>query len=144
MQGTTMTRVRLLVAASALGALSLSLSAQSASTTITRSPGNLARDTTVTGPNGKTATYQNTASWANGTYNDSRSVVGFNGKTANYQNYATWGNGAFNSNKSWTGTNGGTVSKATARSGGIVTNTYTGRNGNSRTINRFAGYRRRR
>jgi hypothetical protein len=92
--------------------------------------------------NGKTATYQNNATWGNGSYTDNRDVTGFNGKTTNYQNDRTWGNGTYTDARSYTGVNGGTRTDTVSRSGGVVTNTFTGRNGNSRTVAHAAGSRR--
>lgn len=123
-------------------ALVFTASAQSVATTITGGPGNYSRNTTVTAANGKTATYQNNAAWNNGSYTDSQSVTGFNGKTKTYQDNTSWGNGAYTSTKSSTGFNGRTRTDSVSRSGGMVTNTYTGRNGNSRTLVRSARYRR--
>ncbi len=71
-----------LCASVSLLAGSFVVSAQSSTTTVTNSPGDHSRITTVAGPNGKTATYQNNATWGNGTYTDNRSVTGFNGMTA--------------------------------------------------------------
>lgn len=149
--------------------LALTASAQSASTTIAETPGNYSRDTTVTGPNGKTATIQNQASWGNGSYADTKSVTGFNGKAAtstttasrapgstsrqttvtgfnglssSYENNRSWGNGAYSDTRSYTGVNGGTRTDTVTRGGGLVTNTVTGRMGNSRTYTRPTRYRR--
>ncbi len=100
----------------ALGAgLSLTASAQSSSPTVTRTPGNYSRQTTVTGASGKTAAYQRNATWGNGAYTDTRSFTGVNG-----------------------GARTGTVT----RSGGIVSKTVTGRRGNSRTYSRPARFHR--
>ena len=96
-------------------ALAGGAAAQSATTTITRNPGSYSRDTTVTGVHGKTATYQNNATWGNGVYNDTRS---------------------------FTGVKGGTRTDNVTRSGGVVTNTVTGRNGNSRTFSHRTRFRR--
>ena len=109
-------RVKSFFVASAIGAvLAMTASAQSVATTITGGPGSYSRETTVTGVNGKTATYQ-----------DNRA----------------WGNGSYSGTKSYTGFNGGTRTNSLSRSDGIVTNTVTGRNGNSRTFVRSARYRR--
>ncbi|HEY1949595.1 MAG TPA: hypothetical protein VGG97_21475 [Bryobacteraceae bacterium] len=136
-------RIKPFLSACAIGAaLALTASAQSAVTSVTETPGNYSRDTTVTGANGKTATYQNNAAWANGAYTDNRSVTGFNGKTATYQNNRAWGNGSYSDTKSYTGFNGATRTDSVSRSGGLVSNTYTGRNGNSRTFVRSARFRR--
>jgi hypothetical protein len=102
-------RVTILCAAS-LG-LAFTASAQSVATTVTETPGNYSRATTVTGENGKTATYQNNKSWGNGAYSDTRS---------------------------YTGVNGGTRTDTVSRSDGNITKTVTGRNGNSRTFTRAA------
>lgn len=85
---------------------SLVLSAQSSTTTVTNSPGEHSRDTVVTGPNGKTATYQNNA---------------------------TWGNGAYNATKTYTGPNGKTTTEAVNRRNGQVKKTFTNANGHVRT-----------
>lgn len=165
-----LTRMRRGITAGFVGAAAaVALSAQSATTTVSESPGSSSRTTTVTGANGKTATYQNNAAWGNGAYTDSRSVTGFNGKTANsttsasytpgstsrqtavtgfngrsatYDNNRSWGNGTYSDTKNYRGVNGATRSDTVSRSGGIVSNTFTGRNGNSRTVARFARYRR--
>jgi hypothetical protein len=145
------------------------LSAQSSTTTISNSPGAHARDTTVTGPNGKTATYQNNAAWGNGAYNDNKSVTGFNGKTAtssttathspgsysrnttatgpngktaSYQSNAAWGNGAYNDSRAYTGRNGKTATENVSRSNGRVTKTFGGPNGHTRTYSRPTRFRR--
>jgi hypothetical protein len=55
--------------------LACAASAQSVSTTVTGTPGNYSRDTSVTGPNGKTATYQNNATWGNSSYTDDRTAT---------------------------------------------------------------------
>lgn len=142
---------------------SLILSAQSSTTTITNAPGLHSTDTTITGPSGKTATYQNNASWGNGSYTDNRSVTGFNGKTASstttathssgtysrdtsvtgfngrtssYQKNASWGNGAYNATKVYTGPNGRTGTENINRSNGQLTKTFTGQDGHSRTSSR--------
>jgi hypothetical protein len=96
-------------------AMTFTASAQTKSTAISEGPGYIDRTTSVTGVEGRTATYQNNHSWGNGAYNDTRS---------------------------YTGRNGGTVSDTKTRSGGVVTNTATGRHGNSRTWSRPARYRR--
>lgn len=132
-----------------------------AATSVAAGPDSFSRQTTVTGANGKTATYQNTASWGNGSYNDTRTVTGpngqtasetttashapgsttrettttgFNGKTTTYQNDRSWGNGGYTDTRSYTGQNGGTRTDSVTRNGGMVTNTYTGENGHSRTF----------
>jgi hypothetical protein len=149
--------------------LALTASAQSVATTITETPGSYVRDSTVTGANGRTATYQNDASWGNGSWADTRSVTGVNGKTAtsntsasyapgstsrqttvtgfngqssSYQNNRSWGNGAYADTRSYKGVNGGTRLDTVSRSGGVITNTVTGRNGNSRTLTRPARFHR--
>ena len=96
-------------------AMTLTASAQTRSTTISQGPGYVDRSTTVTGVNGRSATYQNDHSWGNGAYSDTQS---------------------------YTGRNGGTLTDTKTRSGGVVTNTATGRYGNSRTWSRPARYRR--
>jgi hypothetical protein len=120
-----------LLASVLLFAGSFLLPAQSSTTT-----------TTVTGPNGKTATYQNNAAWSKGNYTDNRSVTGFNGKTATYQSNAAWGNGVYNRNRSYTGPNGKTANETTSRSNGQLTKTVTGPNGHSRTYSHPARRRR--
>jgi hypothetical protein len=137
------TRLKRLIAASGLSLIvTLTASAQSATTTITERPGSYSRDTTVTRANGQTATYRNNAAWGNGSYTDNRTVTGFNGKTATYQDNRSWGNGSYTNTRSYTGRNGGTRTDTVTRSGGVVTNTFTGENGNSRTVSHPAGYRR--
>jgi len=123
--------------------------------------GSYSRQGSVTGPNGKTATYQDNGSWGDGAYNDNRqvtgfngrtaesntsaswapgstsrqtTVTGFNGKTSTYQDNRSWGNGMYSNTKSYTGVNGRTGTDTVTRSGGWATNTFTGPNGNSRTI----------
>jgi hypothetical protein len=132
-----------LAAVSALGvALALTASAQSVSTTLTEAPGNYSRDTTVTGVNGKTATSNTIASSTPGSTSRQTTVTGFNGQSSTYQNNRSWGNGSYSDTKSYTGLNGGTRTDTVSRSGGQVTNTVTGRKGNSRTFTRPAHYRR--
>ena len=106
---------RFLVVCAAAAGLAISASAQSVTATTDRSPGSYSRDTTVTGPNGKTATYQNNRSWGNGSYQDTRS---------------------------YTGANGATRTDTRTRGDGRVTNTYTGRKGNSRTFSHAVRFRR--
>ena len=60
-------------------------------------------------------------------------VTGRNGKTATYQNNATWGNGNYTDDRSVTGPNGKTASENINRSNGQLTKTATGPNGHSRT-----------
>lgn len=154
------TRVAIAISAASIG-LTANALAQSSTTIVSREPGNYSQVTTVTGAGGKSATFQDSKSWGGGSYTDNRSIIGFNGKTAtsntsatygsgsasrqttttgfngkttNYSDSASWGNGSFKNDRSYTGVNGGTVSRSTSRAGGIVTNTYTGRNGNSRTF----------
>jgi hypothetical protein len=122
----------------AVGALALTASAQSVATTITQTPGNYSRTTTVTGANGKTATYQDNAAWGNGSFSDNQTLTGFNGKTAAYQNVRSWGDGVYTDSRSATGFNGATRTASVSRSGGVVTRAVTGRNGNSRTFSRLA------
>jgi hypothetical protein len=121
----------ILIASVSLLAGSFLLPAQSSTTT-----------TTVTGPNGKTATYQNNATWSKGNYTDNRSVTGFNGKTATYQSNASWGNGAYNGNRSYTGPNGKTASENVSRINGQLTKTVTGPNSHSRTYSHPVRHRR--
>jgi len=136
-------RTRQVVTVAALGvALSLTCSAQSMATTISETPGNYSRDTVVTGPNGRTATSNTTASWAPGSTSRETTVTGFNGKTATYQDNRSWGNGAYTNAKSYTGVNGRTATDTVTRSGGVVSNTFTGPNGNSRTYTHLARRRR--
>jgi hypothetical protein len=131
--------------------------------------GSNSQDITVTGRNGKTATYQNNASWGNGVYTDNRQVTGFNGRTAQssttaswapgstsrqtrvtgfngktstYTDNRSWGNGVYTNTKSYTGVNGRTGTDTVTRSGGMVTNTLTGPKGNSRTYTHRAHYHR--
>jgi hypothetical protein len=137
-------------------------------TTVAAGPGSYSRDTAVTGYNGRTATYQNNATWGNGSYTDTHAVTGpngrtasstttasyapgstarettvtgFSGKTATYQNDRTWGNGAYTDTRSYTGVNGATRTDTVSRSGGVVNNTFTGKNGNSRTFTHPARWR---
>src|ERR1700744_1837313 len=99
-------RMKPFLSACAIGAaLALTASAQSAVTTVTETPGNYSRDTTVTGANGKTATYQNNAAWANGAYTDNRSVTGFNGKTATSNTTASYTPGSTSRATTTTGVN---------------------------------------
>jgi len=136
-------RTRQILTASVLGvALSLTCSAQSMSTTISETPGNYSRETVVTGPNGRTATSSTAASWAPGSTSRETTVTGFNGKTSTYQDNRSWGNGAYTNTKSYTGVNGRTATDTVTRSGGVVSNTFTGPNGNSRTYSHFARRRR--
>jgi hypothetical protein len=150
-------------------AASITLSAQSVTTTASENPGSASRTTTITGRNGKTATYENDAAWGNGQYTDNKAVTGFNGKTASsnttgsyapgstsrqttvtgfngrsatYNNNRSWGNGSYSDTASYRGFDGATRSGTVTRSNGLVTNTYTGRNGNSRTVTRLARFRR--
>ncbi len=131
--------------------------------------GSYYRQDSVTGRNGKTATYQDSGSWGNGSFNDNReitgfnrhtatsnttasrepgstsretTVTGFNGKTSTYLDNRSWGNGVYTNNKSYTGVNGRTGSDTVTRSGGWVTNTLTGPNGNSRTYSHRVRCRR--
>jgi hypothetical protein len=71
-------------------------------------------------------------------------VTGFNGRTSTYQNNRSWGNGTRTDTRSYTGANGKTRTDTVSRSGGVVTNTFTGRNGNSRTYSHPGGSRYRR
>jgi hypothetical protein len=150
-------------------AAAMTLSAQSVTTTVSENPGSASRTTTVTGANGKTASYQNNAVWGNSSYTDDKTVTGFNGKTATsntsasyapgstsrqttvtgfngrsatYDNNRSWRNGTYSDTASYRGFNGTTRSDTMTRSNGIVRNTYTGRNGNSRTSARLARFRR--
>jgi hypothetical protein len=150
-------------------AAATSLSAQSVTTTMSKNPGSSSYTAIVTNANGKTATYQNNATWGNGGYTDDRSITGFNGKTASantsaayapgstarqttvtgfngrsatYDNNRNWGSGSYSDARSYRGFGGATRSDTVTRSHGLVTNTFTGRNGNSRTVARFARYRR--
>jgi len=164
------TRMRRSFTACVLGTVAaVTLPAQSVVTTVSKSPGNSSRTTTVTGANGKTATYQNNAAWENGSYTDSRTITGFdgkaasantsasyaagstarqttvtdfNGRTATYDNNRSWGNGAYSDTRTSRSFDGTTRSDTVTRSNGIVRNTFTGRNGNSRTAVRVARYRR--
>lgn len=95
--------------------VALTASAQSVATTITQGPGSYSRNTTVTGANGRTATYQDNRAWGTSAYTNTRSYSGFNGAKR---------------------------TDSISRSGGIVTNTITGRNENSRTFVHSARYRR--
>jgi hypothetical protein len=104
-----------LFASSLFFAGSLIVSAQSSTTTIHNAPGQHSQSTTVTGPNGKTASYQSNASW---------------------------GNGVYSGNKTYTGRNGKTVTESTSRGNGQLTRTFTGRNGQSRTYSRSTRWRR--
>jgi hypothetical protein len=111
-----MNRLKLAGIALAIGAATaLTASAQSVATSINESPGHYSRDTTVTGVNGRSATYTDNKNW---------------------------GDGAYTNTRSYTGVNGGTRTDTVARSGGVVTKTVTGRNGNSRSYSRPAHYRR--
>ncbi|HEY4088956.1 MAG TPA: hypothetical protein VGM43_23670 [Bryobacteraceae bacterium] len=132
-----------LAAVFALGAaLAFTASAQSISTTVTETPGNYSRGTTVTGVNGKTATLNTTASHTPGSTSRQTTVTGFNGQSSTYQNNRSWGNGSYSDTKSYTGVNGGTRTDTVSRGGGQVTNTVTGRKGNTRMFTRPARYRR--
>jgi hypothetical protein len=160
---------RMITLAAFVAPLALTASAQSFATTITENPGSYARDTTFTGANGRTARYENNASWGNGSYADTRTVTGVNGKTAtsittashapgstsrqttvtgfngqtsSYENNRVWSNGTYSDTRSYTGVNGGTRSDTVSRSGGVVTNTVTGRNGNTWAYSRPARLRR--
>ena len=123
--------------------------------------GSYSQQESITGRNGKTATYQDNSSWGNGAYINNREVTGFNGHTATssttasrapgstsrqttvtgfdgrtsiYKDNRWWGNGAYTNTKSYTGVNGKTGTDTVTRSGGWVTNTFTGPSGNSRTL----------
>ena len=65
-----------------------------ATTTVASGPGSYSRDTTITGYNGRTATYQNNATWGNGSYSDTRTVTGPNGRTATSTTTATYAPGS--------------------------------------------------
>lgn len=164
------TRMRRTINTFLLGAaVTMTLSAQSVTTTVSENASNSSRTTTVTGANGKTATYENNAAWGNGSYTDNKTVTGFNGKTASsntsasyapgstsrqttvtgfngqsatYNNNRSWGSGTYSDTASYRGFNGVTRSDTVTRSNGMVQNTYTGRNGNSRTVTRLARFRR--
>ena len=164
------TRLRRSIVACLFGAAAtITLPAQSVTTVVSENPGSTSRTTTVTGTNGKTATYQNNAAWGNGSYTDNKTVTGFNGKTASsntsasyapgstsrqttvtgfngrsatYNNNRSWGNGTYSHTASYRSFSGATRSDTVTRSNGIVRNTYTGRNGNSRTFTRPARFRR--
>ena len=68
--------------------------------------------------------------------------TGFNSQSSSYQNNRRWGNGAYSDTRSYTDVHGGTRTDTVTRSGGVVTNTVSGRNGNSRTFTRPARFRR--
>ena len=109
-------QMKQLLAVSILGAItSFAALAQSVATTISEGSGSYSRNTTVTGAYGKTARYQ-----------DNR----------------TWGNGVYTNSRSYTGVNGGTRTDIRTRSGGVVTNTFTGRHGNTQTYSHPAHWRR--
>jgi hypothetical protein len=128
---------------SGLGAgLALTASAQSLATTITETPGSYVRDGTVTGANGRTATSNTTTSYVPGSTSRQTTVTGFNGQSSSCQDNRNWGNGTYSDTRSYTGVNGGTRTDTVSRSGGVVTNTVTGRYGNSRTLTRPARFHR--
>jgi hypothetical protein len=97
------------------GALALTASAQSVTTTIEGTPGNYSRDTTVTGANGKTATYQNDATWGNGSYTGNKTVTGPDGKTAASHTTASYAPGSTSRQTTTTGFNGATTSYSNNR-----------------------------
>ncbi len=90
----------LLIAVTTAAMVSAGAFAQSANTTVVRTPGDVTRETTVTGAGGKTATSNTSASWEPGSASRTTTVTGVNGKSATYQSNTMWGDGSFDRSRS--------------------------------------------
>lgn len=103
-----------------------------------RTPGNFARQTTVSGPRGL-RTIDTSRSWGNGQYSGTRTATGVNGNTANWntsgeriapgqwqgtQTYQGPNGGSYTANGTWTRTPSGSTTSATYTTGSGKTGTY--------------------